>query len=118
MCYLLAKGNDLLLKRILRMETVEQRQAHLTESKALLDAVMNEANLTNQGRGIDRLDELADNLDKLASSKALDVANARLSDFTEELKTSGMAEDTIETEVESYKSEIVSYLRELIREKL
>lgn len=100
------------------METVEKRQAHLTESKALLDAVMNEANLSNQGRGIDRIGELADNLDKIASSKALDVANARLGDFAEELKASGMAEDAIETEVESYKSEMVSYLRGLIREKL
>lgn len=100
------------------METVEKRQAHLTESKALLDAVMNEANLTNQGRGIDRIGELADNLDKLASSKALNVANARVENFSEEMKNSGMAEDTIETEVESYKGEIVSYLRELIRQKL
>lgn len=100
------------------MKTVEQRQAHLTESKALLDAVMNEANLTNQGRGIDRLDELADNLDKLASSKALTVANARLDNFSEEMKNSEMTEDAIETEVASYKDEIVSYLRELIREKL
>jgi len=100
------------------METVEKRQAHLTESKALLDAVMNEASLTNQGRGISRIGELADNLDKLASSKVLNVANARLGDFTEELKNSGMAEDAIETEVESYKNEIVSYLRGLTREKL
>jgi hypothetical protein len=100
------------------METAEQRQAHLTESKALLDAVMNEANLTNQGRGIDRIGELADNLDKLASSKALNVANARLDNFSEALKNSGMAEDATEAEVESYKDEIVNYLRELIREKL
>ncbi len=100
------------------MKTAEKRQAHLTESKALLDAVMNEANLTNEGRGIDRIDELADNIDKLASSKALDVANARLGEFTEELNKSGMAEDAIETEVEAYKDEVVDYLRELIREKL
>lgn len=100
------------------METIEKRQAHLTESKALLDAVMNEANLTNEGRGINRLDELADNFEKLASSKALNVANARLSEFTEELNSSGMAEDAIEAEVEAYKGEIVSYLRELIREKM
>ena len=100
------------------MEAVEKRQAHLTESKALLDAVMNEANLTNEGRGINRLGELADNFEKLASSKALSVANARLSEFTEELNSSGMAEDAIEAEVEAYKGEIVSYLRELIRERM
>lgn len=100
------------------METAEKRQAHLTESKALLDAVMNEANLTNEGRGIDRLGELADNFSKLASSKALNVANARLSEFTEELNNSGMSEGASENEVEAYKLEIISYLRELIREKM
>ena len=100
------------------MEITEKRLAHLTESKALLEAVMNEANLTNVGRGIDRVSELGDNFKKLASSKALDVANNRLDSFTEELKNSGIAEDAIETEAEAYKHEIVSYLQGLIRERL
>lgn len=79
---------------------------------------MNEANLTSEGRGIDRIDELADNLDKLASSRALAVANDRLSEFTEELNNSGMTEEAIDAEVEAYKDELVGHLRELIKERL
>lgn len=79
---------------------------------------MNEANLTNEGRGINRLGELADNFEKLASSKALNVANARLSEFAEELSNSGMEDDDIENEVDAYKAEIISYLRGLIRERM
>jgi hypothetical protein len=96
----------------------EKRQAHLIESKALLDKVMSEANLTSGGRGIDRVSEMADNLTNLPASRALNVANARLGEFAEELNKSGMTKDAVEAETEVYKSAILNYLRQVMREKL
>lgn len=100
------------------MEALDKRQIHLAESKALLEAVMNESRFVNEGRGIHRVGKMADNLNKLMSSKALDVANNRLSEFTAELNSSGMAEGAIVAEVEVYKVQLVRYLRSLIRGKI
>ena len=100
------------------MKTTETRQVHLAESKALLDKVMNEANLTNQRSGIDRLSELAGNLEKFSSSEALGVANARLEDYTKELSRLNMTEEDAAIETEAYKAQLVNHLRQGIRERI
>ncbi|RSK45464.1 hypothetical protein [Hymenobacter rigui] len=100
------------------MQTTEERQAHLTASKALLDEAMNEAGLSSGSQGLDRLDELADNLDKLAASKAMGVANARLAEFNEALTAAGLPADAVESETEAYKTELIHHLRQLLHERL
>jgi septation ring formation regulator EzrA len=100
------------------MEILEKREVHLTESQDLVAAVMQEAtNYTTEGGAID---QVADNLDKLAAatSKALQVVNVRSDEFTEELTDLEIAEAAVVSEAKDYKERLINYLRVLIRERL
>jgi|GEM_PF-6136770 len=96
------------------MEILEKREAHLTESQDLVAAVMQEA--TNYTTEVGAIDQVADNLDKLAAatSKALQVVNVRSDEFTD----LEIAEATVISEAKDYKERLISYLRVLIRERL
>ncbi|QNE42155.1 MULTISPECIES: hypothetical protein [Hymenobacter] len=100
------------------MKTPEERHAHLETSKAMLDEAMNEAGLSNGSQGSDRLDEFTSNLNKLAASKAMDVANARLGEFEEALTAAGLPADAVVAETEDCRTELIHHLRQLIRERL
>jgi septation ring formation regulator EzrA len=100
------------------MEILEKIENQLTESQDLVAAVMQEAtNYTTEGGAID---QVADNLDKLAAatSKALQVVNVRSDEFTEELTDLEIAEAAVVSEAKDYKERLINYLRVLIRERL
>lgn len=100
------------------MSLEERREAHLVEAKNLIDNAIIDTGFGDGARGVDRLSELADNLEKVSNNKAFDIANERYANFQEELAGLELSEEETDRENELYKEQIVSYVISCIKRNL